>query len=294
MVRLGIVGGTAIYHALSFGGLINGLAPGQSYPEGWPDYPKVVEGARITVVWDEDRAAAEKLAEVYGIEHVVDTLEEVIPLCDGVIVTDDVTSNHCARAPIFIENGLPTFIDKPFAPDSKTAEELVALAAKHGTPIMSGSALRYAVETEEIRANPELYGHIELVTAVGPNELFTYGIHPMEVAHSIMGTGIATVQNIGEENHDIVKVTYKDGRVLMLMVSRTIGFVFEVTIYGTTGRERIVIGDATAFYGNQLQEVVKMVQTKKAPMPIEGSLEVIRALEAGKKSLREGGTVIAI
>ena len=129
MVRLGIVGGTAIYHALSFGGLINGVAEGQTLPEGWPAYPQCVEDARITVVWDEDRAAAEKLAQVYGIDHVANDYEEVLQHCDGVIVTDDVTRNHCRHAPFFLERGIPTFIDKPLAPDAKTAVELLALAA---------------------------------------------------------------------------------------------------------------------------------------------------------------------
>lgn len=294
MIRLAIVGGTAIYHALSFGGLINGVAPGQTLPEGWPQYPQCVEDARITVVWDEDRAAAEKLAEVYGIDHVASTLEDVLPHCDGVIVADDVTREHCRHAPFFLERGLPTFIDKPLAPDVKTAEALLELAAKHNAPVMSGSALRYAAETEELRANPELLGKIELATAVGPNELFFYGIHPLELAHSIMGGGIATVQNIGTEEHDLVKVAYKDGRILMLLVSRAIGFGFEITLYGTEGRQHIVVSDGTAFYANQLRLIVQMVREKKAPAPIEDALEVIRVLEAGKKSFVEGGKVIPL
>lgn len=294
MVRLAIVGGTAIYHALSFGALVNGVAEGKTLPEGWPVYPQCVDGARITVVWDEDRAKAEKLAEIYGIEHVVDTLEEVIPLCDAVIVTDDVTLNHCRHAPIFLEHGMPTFIDKPLAPDAKTAQELIELAAKHGAPLMSGSALRYAAETEEIRANPDKLGEINLASAQGPNDLFFYGIHPMELAHSILGGGIKSVQNIGTEDTDLVKVTYKDGKLLMLMVSRVAGFGFEVTLYGTQGRERIVVSDGTAFYANQLRLIAQMARDKKAPFPIEGALEVIRVLEAGKKSFAEGGSVIEL
>jgi predicted dehydrogenase len=294
MVRLAIVGGTAIYHALSFGGLINGVAEGQTLPEGWPAYPQCVDGARITVVWDEDRANAEKLAEVYGIDHVVDTLEEVIPLCDGVIITDDVTRNHCRHAPIFLEHGIPTFIDKPLGPDAETAQKMVELAQKHGAPLMSGSALRYAAETEEIRANPDKLGEINLASAVGPNELFFYGVHPMELAHSILGGGIKSVQNIGTEDTDLVKVTYNDGRLLMLMVSRVAGFGFEITLYGAKGRERIVVSDGTAFYANQLRLIVQMVREKKSPIPVEGPLEVIRTLDAAKKSFAEGGSVIEL
>lgn len=294
MVRFGIVGGTAIYHARAFGGLINGLAPGQNLPEKWPEFPQCVDDARITVVWDEDRAAAEELARVYGIDHIASTLEEVAEHCDGVLITDDVTRNHCRHAPFFLESSIPTFIDKPLAPDVKTAEALLELAAKHNTPLMSGSALRYAAETEGMRANPDQLGRIQLATVVGPNELFFYGIHPLELGLSIMGSGVVSVQNIGEEEQDVVKIKYEDRRILVLLVSRAISFGFEITLYGTEGRERIVVSDGTAFYANQLRLIAQMVREKKAPVPIENALEVIRILEAGKKSLAQGGKVITL
>jgi predicted dehydrogenase len=272
--------------------LINGLASGQSLPQGWPNFPQCVDGAKITVVWDEDRASAEELARVFGIDHVASDYAEVLLHCDGVIVADDVTLNHCRHAPFFLERGIPTFIDKPLAPDAKTAAGLIELAAKHNAPLMSGSALRYAAETQELRDDPAILGKIELATATGPNELFFYGIHPLELAHSLMGSGIATVQNIGDEEQDIVKIQYRDGRILMLLVSRVAGGGFEATLYGKNGRRHIEIKDSAAYYANQLRLIAQMAREKKAPVPIENALEVIRVLEAGKKSFAEGGAVI--
>jgi predicted dehydrogenase len=292
IVRLAIVGGTASFHARSFSGLVNGVAPGESVPDGWPAYPQSVEDTRITAVWDEDRAAAEKLAQVFGIDHVMSTLEEVPAQCDGVIVTDDVTSRHYRHAPFFLERGIPTFIDKPLAPDSKTAESLVELAAKHGAPLMSGSALRYAAETEELRAHRDMLGRIELATAIGPNELFTYGIHPLELAHAIMGRGVDTVQNIGTADQDIVKVKYRDGRVLILLISRVLNFGFEMTLFGTEGRRRIVVSDDAAYYSNQLTQIAAMARDKQTLYPVDDALEVIRVLEAGVLSLKQGGIEI--
>jgi predicted dehydrogenase len=294
MIRLALVGGAAIYHARAFSGLINGLAPEQTLPQGWPNFPQCVDGAKISVVWDEDRNAAEELARVFGIDHVASTFEEVLLYCDGVIIADDVTLNHCRHAPFFLERGIPTFIDKPLAPNAQTAAELIALATKHNAPLMSGSALRYAAETRELRDDPNILGKVELATAIGPNELFFYGIHPLELAHSIMGSGVTSVQNIGTEDQDIVKVQYQDGRVLMLLVSRVIGGGFEATFYGKNGRRHIEVKDSTTYYANQLRLIIKMTQDKKAPVPIENALEVIRILEAGKKSFAEGGAVITL
>lgn len=294
MTKLALVGGTAIYHARAFSGLINGLTPEQTLPEGWPNFPQCVNDARITVVWDEDRNAAEELARVFGIEHVANDYEEVLLHCDGVIIADDVTLNHCRHAPFFLERGIPTFIDKPLAPDAQTAAELIDLAAKHNAPLMSGSALRYAAETQEIRDDPNILGKIELATATGPNELFFYGIHPLELAHSIMGSGVATVQNIGDAEQDVVKIQYHDGRILMLLVSRVIGGGFEVSLYGKNGRRHIEVKDSAAYYANQLRLIIKMTQEKQTPVPIENALEIIRVLKAGKKSFVEGGTVISL
>lgn len=294
MTKLALVGGAAIYHARAFSGLINGLAPEQTLPQGWPSFPQCVYGAKITVVWDEDRNAAEELASVFDIEHVANDYQEVLLHCDGVIVADDVTLNHCRHAPFFLERGIPTFIDKPLAPDAKTAAALIELAAKHNAPLMSGSALRYAAETQELRDDPNILGKVELATATGPNELFFYGIHPLELAHSIMGSGVTTVQNIGDEEQDIVKAQYRDGRILMLLVSRVIGGGFEATLYGKNGRRHIEVKDSTTYYANQLRLIIKMTQDKKAPVPIENALEVIRILEAGKKSFAEGGAVITL
>lgn len=294
MTNLAIVGGAAFYHARAFSGLVNGIAPGQTLPEGWPQFPQRMEDARITVVWDEDRDTAEELARVFGIDHVADDYEEVLLHSEGVIIADDVTLNHCRHAPFFLERGIPTFIDKPLAPDAVTAAALIDLAAQHNAPLMSGSALRYAAETQELRENPDIFGKVKLATAVGPNELFFYGIHPLELAHSIMGSGIATVQNIGDTEQDIVKIQYHDDRILMLLVSRVIGGKFEITLYGEKGRSRVEVNDSTTYYANQLRLIAKMTRDKKAPVPIENALEIIRVLKAGKQSLTEGGSIISI
>lgn len=292
MVRLGIVGGAAMYHGYAFAGLVNGLAPGQELPPDWPKYPRKLTDAQITVVWDEDADAARELARVFGIQKIASCIEEVPLHCEGVIITDDGTQQHSRHAPFFLRLGIATFIDKPFAPNFAAALSLAELAAKHDTPLMTGSALRYASETAAWRTNPEALGPIQLATAVGPNELFYYGIHPLELALSVLGGGVAAVQNIGTSNHDIVKLSYPDGRVLLLLVSREIGFRFELNLYGPKGAHRVQVQDATGFYTNQLNLVVKMVREAKSPVPVEEGLEVIRILEAAKSSLARGGELL--
>ena len=53
------------------------------------------------------------LAKVFSIPRVEKRMEDIIKSVDGVILIDDITMTHQKKAPFFINEGVPTFIDKP-------------------------------------------------------------------------------------------------------------------------------------------------------------------------------------
>lgn len=55
-----------------------------------------------------------------------------------------------------------TYVDKTFAPDSNTAEEMFEFGKRYGTKFFSTSALRYAKELGEIKAKRDTGRYIEL------------------------------------------------------------------------------------------------------------------------------------
>ncbi len=292
MIRLGLVGGAGAYHGRSFSALINGLAEGQTHPEGWPKYAPQVEGTRVVTVWDPDRGAAEALARAFGIARVVDRMEDAADGVDGVIVADDMTKRHHHRAKPFLRAGVPTFIDKPLAGDVDEAQELIGLAEQHGTPMMSASSLRYAKETEELRANPGALGNLLAATAVCKGELIYYGIHPLELAVSILGTGAWAVHNVGREGKNVVQVDYRDGKSLVLIVYAGISYVFQLNLYGDKGWRQVVVTDSAAFYANLLRKVAEMCRTKQPPIPYAETLEIIKILAGAPRSLYEERRVV--
>ena len=288
MIRLALIGGAGSYHGRSFSHLINGPQEAQSVPQGWPQYSDRVADSRIVTVWDEDRSAADELAAVFDIERVADSLEEAAQDVDGVIITDDGTLRHQQRAPFFIERGIPTFIDKPLSDNMAEAQAIVSLAARCSTPLMSCSALRFAKETADLRAAPEQLGRIELATTVCAGDLHYYGIHALELAYSILGPGIRAVHNVGEADRNIIKISYHDGRVLMLMVSTKISYLFQLNLYGSESWQEIVVTDGGAFYANMLRAVVRMCETRQAPIPAAETLEIIKVLVMAQASLETG------
>src|SRR5262249_13495404 len=87
---------------------------------------------------------------------MVERPEIMLGKIDGVLIEAVDGTVHLDRACHFLEAGVPTFIDKPFATSLSAARELAHLAAAHGTPLFSSSSLRYAPEVVAFRGRSEL------------------------------------------------------------------------------------------------------------------------------------------
>ena len=92
---------------------------------------------------------------------------------------------HLNLARLVVPFGKPTYIDKTFAPDLKTAHEIFDLADQHHTPVQTSSALRYTDVQEHLKQGKENLLHL---TAWGGGSSFAeYAIHPVEMAISCLG-----------------------------------------------------------------------------------------------------------
>ncbi len=292
ITRLGLVGGAAIYHARSFAGILNVKKDEAAWEAAqFPGFPSCpVEGAGVVAVCDDDRGAAQQIADlVEGITLVTDNPRELLDAVDGVLICDDVTQQHQKRAPLFLEAGIPTFIDKPLSRDPQEAEAILAIAQRCGTPVMSCSALRYSTELATLDRGA--LGDIVTVIAVGPHEMIFYGIHPCEFLHTVMGPGVKSVRNSGDEGRNHVLLDYGDGRTGILIVREDIQSTFRATLLGTTGSAHLVIKDSPGYYRNMLVQFVQMVRTGEMPVPASTTLEIIRILAAAVQSRETGQEV---
>ena len=248
--------------------------------------------ARISMVWDRDRAAAEAFAAEAGLATVLDEPTSALGRADGVLVLEDPGDTHLELARPYLEAGVPTFVDKPFALSVEHAQEMIALAQTHNTPLMSSSALRFAREVLEFKAQEkELVGDLRVAVATGPNELVYYGIHAAELFYTVMGPGIAWVRNEYTDEYDIVHVRYTDGRAVTMQIIRSARYGFLLNVYGTEGKAEIAVRDANFFYAEQMRTVVRMIQTRENPIPHAEMLEIIGMLVAARQSGETGERV---
>lgn len=120
-----------------------------------------------------------KEVEQYGVQ-MVNTIEEVAEQCDAILVESVDGRFHLEQLRKIVRYQKPIFIDKPFCLCSSDALEMVELARRYETPIMSSSALRFAERLREALAVHDK-GKIIGADCFGPMEM-------VDVQPAISGT----------------------------------------------------------------------------------------------------------
>jgi hypothetical protein len=224
---------------------------------------------------------------------LVDQPEDMIGKVDGMLIESQEGGAHWERARIFLEAGIPCYIDKPFTCSVADARKIVDLAAKKNLPIFSASSLRYAPELAQYvheRKPEDIIG----VLAYGPAHLFDknpklnpgfyhYGIHAVEILYTLMGPGCARVTAMHEKDVDVVTGLWKDGRAATVRGIRKGPSDYGALAFTTKGVQAVPIGQKY-IYRELLKKIVEMFETKKAPLDIAVTQEIVAFIEAANKS----------
>jgi len=285
MIRLGLVNAIRT-HAYVFSCIFNGGDENDWPGSAWkPESVTHIDDVRIVKVWDASRRDAELLASTCNIDQVVDGYEQVAEGVDAVILCDNVTLKHSEHAMFFLENDVPMFVDKPLADTVDRAEAVIGYARQHDRLMMSSSALRYAAEIERFREQLPALGQVRTAMATGraKGRVINYGIHTIEMLHSVIGPGVATVHCIGEENKQVIKLGYEDGRVFVIVLGG--GLPWQMAVFGENGIANVGVEDHSYYYYNLMSHFVRMVRTRRRAVPLEHTLEVIRIALAAERSL---------
>lgn len=265
-----------------------------------------VEGARVVAGWPGDSAImperipgyAEQLRG-YGIELVPEP-EELLGRIDAVMIESQQGARHRERARPFLEAGLPTFIDKPFAANAEDADAIIALARRHRAPLMSCSALRYDPEvTEALRLRDKLGPLLsaDVWTSAALHEgnpgLLHYGIHGVEVLYTLMGAGCIEVRQVSTPGADIVTGLWPEGRLGVVRGLRAGQGGFGFTAHYEKGHHMAVI-EGAAFYTEMLKAIVGMFATGEEPIPLAETREIVAFMEAAATSVSKQGQAVAV
>jgi predicted dehydrogenase len=188
------------------------------YPGGSPDFEK--SASRV-------EGFTTQLRTEFDVT-MLESPEAVAEQCDAVIMTTVDGRKHLEQFSRIAGFRKPVFVDKPFAVSSDHALQIVTLAHKQGTPLMSCSAMRYAEsltkELADVAKGPlvgiDLFGPMPIEPTQGT--YFWYGIHQAEAMFAALGPGCVDVQAVASESDDVVIGRWKDWQHARLSRSGTI------------------------------------------------------------------------
>jgi predicted dehydrogenase len=278
------------FHGTAFASTYNGYDATKVKQWQWTfaAATKRIEDARVVKVWDPDRTWAERLADTCAIPEVCESPEACSVGVDGVLIVDDGSGEQARYAFHPLEQGVPTFCDKPLAMTARRAQQIADVVRETGTPFMSASSLRFVPDIVALKDDIASLGEAHLATTVCGNELVYYGIHALSMYYGVFGGGAVSCVNVGQPDRNIVRVRFEGGRDLVLIVTerKYMRPGYQICVYGSQGW-RTVEPDLTDLYYYLQVQFIDMLRTGREPVPVEEEVEVIAVLEAGKRSLIE-------
>jgi len=206
-----------------------------------------------------------------------------------VLITTDIGYEHVSRAMPFLRAGIPVFIDKPLV---DCAEDLCVFSQfiRQGAPILSSSCMRYAREFEPYHQGKNLLGPIRYASITTPKTWERYGIHALESIYPILGSGFLTVQNTGDEMHNLLHLTHKSGADVHVVAIQDLYAGFgAMQLIGPKDCIQCQFQDTYYAFRKQLESFITYLKTQRRPFPFEETEELMKLVIAGKISRIENG-----
>ena len=299
MKQVGIIGlSEGNGHPFSFGSIINGFSPEGLSVSGWPGIYEYVRrrhpsefglnGWKITHAWTQDPESTGRLCAACNISHSVRDYREFLGNVDAVIIARDDYETHFEMARLFLEAGLPVFVDKPLSLD---LAELTAFKPYLQTgQLMSCSGMRYARELDEPRANLSAYGRLKLIRGAIVLSWEKYGVHLLDAAFGITSARPVSVRMLPAE-HAFAAVRLDDGTLVQIDALGECARTFHLELFGTQRIGAFDITDNFSMFRRMLWQFVTSIATGSPAIAPERTLEIMRVLIAGRMSCNQNREV---
>jgi hypothetical protein len=256
----------------------------------------IIPDARVTHIWTQETALSARVARVAKIPKVVDDYRQMIGEIDGLILARDDPRNHWEMARPFIEAGVPVYIDKVLADTMEDYHRILAAVGGQGL-LMAGSSSRFTpvVRKAKQEIDPASVRSVHGISCVN---WIRYANHLLDGIAVLFGSDFKTIQNIGEDGCDVVRLVYRNGLNVVLEAIDGVALPIEFTCYQRTGGRHIRVPFAdesdrfeSYFWGfhGMLSAFRQMVRTGRRPDWHADTLAVSRAVIAGEWSRRNGG-----
>jgi len=270
------------------------------------DREQFVDGAEIVCAWPgSSEMAPERIPkfrrEMESFEiPLVEKCEDLIGQIDAVLILSLCGAAHLERVRPFLDAGIPSFVDKPFACSVADARQMIKLTTEKDVTLFNASGLRFSEEVLDVERNSKTFGPVQGAITYGPAKraggnpgLFHYGIHSVEVLFELLGTGCESVVASHTDGADVVTGHWSDGRLGTVRGSRAGATPYGFLAYCDNGVLQRDVSTRFA-YRNLCQRIIQSFETRTPAVPHESSLEVVQFIAAALESERRGGEQVRL
>ena len=145
-------------------------------------------GMVITQVWSIHAEFAASVAAKFQETVVVDDPRDMIGHVDGMLI-DDITaiSIYPTLARPFLEAGIPTFVNRPFATSLAKGREMVETAERHGAALHTSSAWEASESLGDLRMKVAKMSAIKgYVAHNSASDYYSHGLHGVWYIHAAL------------------------------------------------------------------------------------------------------------
>lgn len=293
MLKIGLVG-LDTSHVVGFSKLLNDPANpehlnGATVTHGYPGVSKDFELSYSRV-----DGFTKQLRDTLGVK-IVDSPAAAAEACDLVFITAVDGRTHLDYLKQTLPYRRPTFIDKPLACSVADAAGIYRLAKEANVPLVSASSLRFAENLTEALKQPgaivgcDIFGPMQ-IQPTQPG-LFWYGIHIVEIASAVMGTGCKQVKATVTEGCDLIAATWADGRMVSFRGARKGHSHFGCTLHRDSGAQFVDLQkNPRSLYTSMLDAILRTLPRGELCVKPEETMEMMRIIEACNRSRETGKT----
>lgn len=227
---------------------------------------------------DKQGMTSREWSEAQGIPLAA-SLEELSAACDGVMVmAPSFPHRHYDMARPALEMGKPVYVDKIFAPSEEEGGRIFQLAARHGAPLFSSSALRFDASLDAFRGKEDQ--NIRWCLTCGPNIFKIYAIHQIEMLETVMGRA-RRVKALGNEGGRTLIFDFGGGRMGQMTQMDRLPFQLSVS----DGKTNVYQAVGEDFFLRLVRAILAFFTDKKPPVAPANTLNALAMLTAAQKAM---------
>ena len=251
---------------------------------------------QVAGVYSDDKTAAEKLAEKYGVK-VMSAYDEAVGRVDGVIVTARHGNNHYKYAAPYIKTGVPMFIDKPITVNEGEALKLARECKAAGVRLTGGSTCVHDERVQTLKNEHDdnkdgktISGFIRCPINLKNNygDFFFYSEHLVGIMSTIFGYYPESVKAYKNAEKITVVFRYKDYDVTGLYVDKNnLYYAMRIAENGVHGEE-LPINELNPCFKMEFNSFYGLLCGEKQRLSYEDFIAPVFVLNAIQRSLDSG------